>query len=151
MDTELYNEQPGALNINLDSRSFLSNTAKWGKFLAILGFIVVGLMVAGGLFSIAFLGAFSDGAGLSGFMGTGLLGVFYLVIALLYLLPVLYLYKFSTKMETGLRYNNEDVVTESFRNLKSLFKFMGILTIVMMALYVLLIIAMVAGFMGPLD
>lgn len=146
MDAELYNEQSYELNINLTSKSFLSYTAKWGKFLSIMGFIFVGLMVVGGLFATTFMSAVADGAGFgNGMIGGAFLGIFYLAFALLYFFPVLYLYKFSTKMETGLRMRDEEVVTDSFRNLKSLFKFMGVLTIVMLAFYALMLIAVTIG------
>lgn len=146
MDAELYNEQPYELNINLDSRSFLSNTARWGKFLSIMGFIFIGLMVVGGLFASTLMSTVADDAGYgSGIMGGAFFGFFYLIFALLYFFPVLYLYKFSTKMERGLRARDEETVTESFRNLKSLFKFMGVLTIVMLSFYALMLLAVTIG------
>ncbi|MHC2990649.1 hypothetical protein OB13_03275 [Pontibacter sp. HJ8] len=146
MEAEFYNEQPQGLNINLDSKTFLLNTAKWGKFLAIVGFVFVGLMVAGGLFASTVLGAMGEGAGLGGSaMGSAFFGVFYLLFALLYFFPVLYLYKFSSKMKIALSANNEELVSESFKSLKSLFKFMGVLTIVMLVAYALALLAVAFG------
>lgn len=145
MEAELYNEQPHSINIDLNARSFLQSTAKWGKFLAIIGFVFIGFMVVGLLFGSAFFSAMSEGAGFGGSMGGGFFSIMYLVFALLYFFPVLYLYKFSTKMESGLKLRNEELVTDSFKNLKSLFKFMGVLTIVMLAFYALLFLAVSIG------
>ena len=140
MEAELYYEQPSNLTINLDSRNFLSNTARWGKFLAIVGFVFVGLMVLLGLAAMS-MGS-SIGVGL---VSGALVSVFYLLFGLLYLLPVLYLYKFSSKMRIGLDSMDEGVIADSFRNLKSLFKFMGVLTIIMLGFYALAMLAVMSG------
>ncbi|MBB6609768.1 hypothetical protein H7F15_01845 [Pontibacter sp. Tf4] len=149
MEAELYADTPApqGLNLNLASEDFLRNTAKWGKFLAIVGFVGVGFMVLAGIFAGTMLGAAMSQAGGDGFgsAGGGFFTVFYLIFAALYFFPVLYLYKFSDKMKAALDSKDEDLITESFKNLKSLFKFMGILTIVILGFYGLAIIFMSIG------
>ncbi|EJF09964.1 MULTISPECIES: hypothetical protein [Pontibacter] len=140
MDTEFYNEQPQGLSINLESRDFLQNTAKWGKFLAIIGFVGVGIMVLFGVIALT-MGASLGGGAISGTF----LSLFYLLFAALYLLPVLYLYRFSSNMQTGLMTGDEETIAASFKNLKSLFKFMGVLTIVFLGFYALALLAMFFG------
>ncbi|MCP2043136.1 DUF5362 family protein [Pontibacter sp. HSC-36F09] len=82
-------------------------------------------------------------------MSGGVFSIFYLAMALLYFLPLLYLHRFSTKMIAGLDQNDEATVTHAFKNLKSLFKLLGILTIVMLVFYAFMMIAMSAGvFLG---
>ncbi|WP_345166501.1 DUF5362 family protein [Nibribacter koreensis] len=134
--------------------NFLYATAKWGKFLAIVGFVGVGIMVLIGLFGGSIMGAAMSTAmeadesinnPMLGSMGF-LFGFFYLLIAVLYFFPVLYLYKFSTKMQDGLRSKDEMTVESSFENLKSLFKFMGILTVVILGFYALIIVFGVGAF-----
>ena len=70
----------------------------------------------------------------------------YLVMALLYFMPVLYLFKFSRKMKLALANKNDDILADAFENLKSHYKFIGVLTIIMISLYVLIIgFSLVAG------
>ncbi|MER2998652.1 DUF5362 family protein [Pontibacter populi] len=150
MDAELYADAPAPqnLSLNLASEDFLRNTAKWGKFLAIVGFVMIGFIVLMGIFAGSVLGSVmskASGNGIGGGVGGTFFVVFYLIFALLYFFPVLYLYRFSDKMQHALRHKNEDLVTESFKNLKSLFKFMGVLTIIMLAFYALGLLFMAIG------
>ncbi|WP_242921998.1 DUF5362 family protein [Pontibacter liquoris] len=149
MEADLYNNNmPQSLTIDLASEDFLRHTAKWGRFLGIMGFIGVGLLVLFGLFAGSLMGnalSSKGNNGMAGFFGGGVFTVFYLVFAGLYFIPVLYLYQFSVKMQEGLRSRNQHQVTASFRNLKSLFKFMGVLTAIFLVLYAL---AMVFSLIG---
>ena len=140
MDTDFYNEQPQGLSINLESRDFLRNTARWGKFLAIVGFVGVGLMVLFGIMAL-FMGTSLGGGAISG----AFLSLFYLLFGVLYLLPVLYLHRFSSSMQDGLATGDEEIIAASFKNLKSLFKFMGVFTIIFLGFYALVLFAMFFG------
>jgi hypothetical protein len=51
--------------------------------------------------------------------------------------PCLYLNKFSVKMKTALNSINQEDFEDSFKNLKSLFKFYGILSIILLSFYAL--------------
>ncbi|GGG11747.1 DUF5362 family protein [Pontibacter amylolyticus] len=149
MEAELYNEQPLGMQLSPDSRYFLSAAAKWGKFLSIVGFVILGFVGLAGLFmSAIFLGGMGNVSGgnflNSATAGIGV-GLFYFLGALLYFILILYLYKFSSHMQTGLSTNNKEVISKSFRNLKSLFKFMGILTIIMLVIYALGLLFMPFG------
>lgn len=140
-------ENIGMMKLEIDerSRSFLKETAKWARFLAIVGFVMMGLMVLGGLFFGSTLAALS-GAGAGAAMGGGVLMIVYVIVALIYFFPLLYLFKFATKMQQALKTDDQGVLIESFENMKSCFKFMGIFTIVILAFYALmLIIALIAG------
>lgn len=155
------NEQtnPG-LHIDLANRSSLTEAAKWGKFLAIVGFVMCGLIVILAFFigtimtSLGALGSMGDmegmegmgGSGLPGFMGGAFLTVLYLLIGLLYFFPCLFLFRFADKMQLALRSEDQQYLTTSFENLKSLFKFMGILTIIVLCLYALgILIAIISA------
>ncbi|WP_439880644.1 DUF5362 family protein [Pontibacter sp. MBLB2868] len=149
MEAEFYNNTPSTqlLIINNDSASFLSSAAKWGKFLAIVGFVMIGLTVLFAFFAGSFFGPMMNELdGDTNFAGGAFFAVFYIVFALLYFFPVLYLYKFSSKMQDALRLQSENVIAESFKNLKSLLKFVGILTIVFFGIYALGLIFMMIGF-----
>ncbi|MFC4721831.1 DUF5362 family protein [Geojedonia litorea] len=127
------------LNMSNDVLGFLKETSTWTYFLSILGFIGIGLMVIFGLLFSTILGSMTDANPYEqvGF-NTGYLGLIYVAMALLYFFPVYYLYNFSRKMKTALRMKNNDDFSAAFSNLKSHYKFVGILTIVIISLYVLL-------------
>jgi hypothetical protein len=68
------------------------------------------------------------------------LTVVYLICALLFFFPCLYLYRFSVKMKLALASVSQENFDTSLQNLKSLLKFYGILTIVMLSIYALIFI-----------
>ena len=138
------------LQIDHQSNSFLSEAAKWGKFLAIMGFIFCGLFVIFALFAGTLIASMMQGlndAGASGgaAMSGGVVTFVYIVIALVYFFPCLYLFHFSSKMQAALRGNQQDLMNTSFRNLKSCFKFMGILMIIVMSIWVLVLIVAIGA------
>ena len=131
------------------SHGYLSETAKWAKFLAILGFIMCGFMAIAAFF-LPFLMSFVPEAeiGPMGMLGKGLgmmMTVLYLGLALLFLMPCLYLYRFSTKMKIALLQSDSEVLDTSFSNLKSFFKFYGIMSIISLSFYVLIFILTIVG------
>lgn len=121
--------------LNSEIKGYIKSISKWGKFLSIIGFIGIGLIVIIALFAgsmIARLGAMS-GAGASGAFVT----VIYLIVAVIYFFPVLYLWKASTNLGYAVDNNNELSLTEGFKNLKSHYKFIGIFMIVVLSIYIL--------------
>jgi len=128
------------LQIDQPVTTYLGETAKWAKFLAIIGFVFCGIMAiiavfAGSLMSTAF-GSMGGDGGMSGIFVT----LLYLVIAALYFFPCLYLFHFANKMQRALRQNDQGSLTDSFRNLKSCYKFLGILMIIVLAFYAIALI-----------
>ncbi len=129
-------------------RRHLSDTAWWAKFLSIVGFVVVGLMVVLA-FSVVYLMNMVSGSEESGIVGMSSAGLtsMYLAIAGFYFFPVFFLYKFATKMQTAIRENDTHELTISFSNLNKLYKFLGVLTIIILAIYgLVLLLAMIGGF-----
>jgi hypothetical protein len=122
----------------------LVTAAKWGKFLAIVGFIFCALMLFGGLASSLFLSSSFDSNNSSlPFMKYA--GVIYIVMAVALFLPCLYLMKFSTKMLEAVKSSNQESLDVSIANLKSMFKFYGIFILVILGIYALVIIFFIAA------
>jgi hypothetical protein len=124
---------------------FLRETKKWTYFLAIMGFIGAAFMLLAGIFmTIVFslIDVFANVPDKPDFP-FGLLGLLYVVLAVVYFFPAYYLYKFSKEMGDALLARDETKLTSSIRYLKKHFKFVGIMVIAMIALYVVLIIVMV--------
>lgn len=119
-------------------KTYLLEISKWGKFLAIVGYIGIAVLaiVAIALIVISFITSIKLDVGLS----LGTFGVIYFALAILYYFPVKFLYKFSIQIKKGLESDNNQDITLGFENLKSLFKFTGILTIVILSIYALLLV-----------
>lgn len=133
------------------SIGFLKVTKKWTYFISIIGFVGVGFMVLAGLlmgiiFSV--IDVFSGVPDVPDFP-FGILGFIYIIMAVIYFFPVYYLYKFSQDLGYGLRLMDEVRINSAFRFLKKHFKFIGILIIVLIAIYIIfiagIVIASVAG------
>lgn len=122
------------MNISEKAKHSLNETRKWTFFLSILGFVFIGLIVIGGFSIGTIMSAFSDES--LPFPGYAM-GFVYLILGALYFFPIYYLYKFSTNMKEALLHKTEESVEDAFLNLKSHYKFVGILTIVMLSIYLL--------------
>lgn len=131
------------LNIDPNSKSLLTEIAKWARFLAIVGFIVCGLVVIAGIVMAAAFNSvdnpYDDG---SAFMapsaGIGVAAIImYILVALIYFFPTLYLYRFGVRMRNALASSDQNTFNDSLSNLKASFRFVGILVIIMISLWIL--------------
>jgi Family of unknown function (DUF5362) len=129
------------LHVDHNVSAYLAETARWAKFMAILGFVGCGFMLLFSLFIGSFLSAALLRMGGGGTAGLGYMGGFlsfiYIVIAIVYFFPCLYLYNFASKMQVALRSNDQDQLSLSFRNLRSCYRFVGILMIIVLAFWAL--------------
>jgi len=143
----LDSDYSSGINLSPEIKDYLKETAKWAMLISIVGFFFIGLMVIGSIAMGFIFGAMSsEMPGLNDFpFPPALLSIVYLLFSLIGFIPILYLFRFATKMKSALQQNNDAVLSDAFRNLKSHYKFYGIFIIVMLALYLLLIIASVFG------
>lgn len=137
--------------IDQSSRAHLSEAAKWAKFLAIVGFVMCGLIVVAAIFAGSIFAmltnSYNEGYGGSATLTRGMgafVAVFYIGIAILFFLPYLFLFRFATRMKTALNTNDQLTLNTSFQNLKIMFRYVGILTIVMLSFYALIILIAIA-------
>lgn len=138
MENQIIDDSFG-LSLNDQMRSYIQEIARWANFLAIVGFIGLGFMVLGGLFASVMLtsmGSELGGLGISG----GLISLIYIVVALVAFIPLRYLFVYANKAKSALRSGSDAELTEAFMNLKSYFKFVGIMTIVAIGLYAVLLL-----------
>lgn len=136
-------EKSRAFEITDEIKTNLLITAKWSQFLAILGFIGMGFMViAGVVMSVAM--SVLPGHAKSGFpFPPFLLGALYVIVAAVYLFPLLYLFRFSTTAKQAIYKNNQEYLGNAFANLKSHYKTIGIIMIVFLCLYPIMILGIV--------
>lgn len=145
-----------------ESYHYLTEIQKWSRFLSIAGFVLLGLGV---LFMVLFA------AGLSQFKNPGqpsqfegfegmpelpmqsfaLGGVFILIIYLIgfviTFIPLLYLFRFSTRLKNALQTGNDQLLTNALESLKKHYKFLGILLIIVLVFYIMVILFSGLGFL----
>ena len=141
------------LGIDNISKSHLSEAAKWARFLAICGFVLLGLMVVYGIvmsFVIADMaGAMSQydstysANSLKNIMGIGMI-IFYIICAVIAFFPYYFLLRFANKMKAALVSNDQDALNGSFQNLKILYRYMGILMIISLVFMIFAILSIAA-------
>lgn len=141
------------LGIDNISKSHLSEAAKWARFLAICGFIFLGLMVIYGIvisFVFANMGSTmsqfdssSNTNNMANIMGVAMI-IFYIICAVIAFFPYYFLLRFANKMKAALISNDQEALNGSFQNLKILYRYMGILMIISLVLILFGILSMVA-------
>lgn len=143
-----HSEEPQNLQVDEVGQAYLLETARWGTFIAIIGFIIAGLLVLLGFFVMVIGGTVgSMSKAYSGLpIGFGFLGFIYIIFAGIYFFPSLKLINFSAGIKRSLPIKDQDEFNAALSKLKSLFKLVGILIIIMISFYILILIfAIVVG------
>lgn len=140
------NEEQPVLWISEDIRSFIYDTSKWTRLLAIVGFVTSALIAISALSVGAVLNTLSatNPANPMLQMNPLFLTLAYLIFALITFYPSYLLLKFSTSAKQAVLYADQPSLHTAMAKLKSFFKFYGVLTIIGIAIYGLAIIAMIA-------
>ncbi|MFB6319283.1 DUF5362 family protein [Saccharicrinis sp. FJH54] len=153
-------ENSYVLNVNENAAHYLYRSAQWSKFFAILGFISAGLMIFG---TFALMGMSSlipgmrqgmapqgQGLGPAAFLSSTVFilgGIFYFAMAIVNIVIAIKLYRFADKAIAALKTNDDEMLELSFKNMNSFLQILGILTIVVISIYVItLVVMMLAGF-----
>lgn len=136
--------------IELDRQALRSlyEAGGWATFLAILGFIMMGFLVLAGVFIGAVFSNLPTETQLP--FSSGIFTVFYFIIAAVYFFPIYYLFKFASMARAGIQARDSSQVSGALHHLKSHYKFVGILTIVGIAMYIVFILLFVALGMGKM-
>jgi hypothetical protein len=131
-------------NIEIEGETLtqLNKTRKWAMFLAIIGFIFLGLMLIIGLIAGTFLNTFNTGEKGLG-IPASLTFIPVLLIGAIYFFPVLFLFRFSKHISHAIHTLDKLEFHKAVKNLKAYFAYIGILIIIMLSIY--LIILVVAG------
>ncbi|MEO6407052.1 MAG: DUF5362 family protein [Ferruginibacter sp.] len=132
------------LQVDITAAAHLRETAKWAKFLAILGFVLSAFLVLAGIFAGSFLSGFSkmgDSAA-AGMISPGFISIIYIIIAVVYVMLSLFLYRFATKMLATLQHNDQQQFNDSLNNLRLVYKITGIIVVIYLCF---LVLAMVVG------
>ena len=124
---------------------FLQESAKWSKFMAIIGFIGVGLMVMVSLFMAIGFSAMGASTMPELPFPMSVFSILYVLFAAIYFFPVYYLYQYATKTSAALHSKNKQLLTDGLENLKSHHKFLGIFTLIIISLYGFIFVFAILG------
>ena len=148
------NQNFPSLGLGIDqlSKDHLMEASRWAKFLAIVGFVVCALVFIAGIFAGSFFSTLSDrlGSEYKGMLDVGsifstFLAIIYIGIAILYFIPCLFLFRFANYIKVAFTSGEQIDLNKSFQNLKKMFRFMGILTIIVLCFYLLIFLIGIAG------
>ncbi len=116
---------------------YLRKTKPWVRFMAVLGMIAMALMVLGGLGMAILGGGFFRYMGMMARIGMAAL---YLVLALLYLPPVLFLNRYASRIADLVEDRSAASLEEALRAQKSFWKYIGMFTLITMCIYALALV-----------
>ena len=134
------------LTLTSRAKGFLKETAKWCKFLSILGFIGLGLLFLSSFFISTIYGSMPQATSMPFNLGTAMT-IIYMLMIVIYIFPLYYLYQFSVKLKKAVTSKDDEVLANAFEMLKSHYKFVGVFTIIMLSIYIL---AGIVGLMGAI-
>lgn len=139
METPTENKK---IEIEQSTLKQLNTTRKWAMFLAIIGFIFLGIMIVVGLIAGTFLKAFGSGDNSFG-ISDSLMFIPVILLGLIYFFPVLFLFRFSKYISRAIQNLDKLQFHKAIKNLKFYFAYIGILIIIVLSIYIVILI--VAG------
>jgi len=132
------------IEIGQDTLDILNTTRKWTMFLAILGFIGIGVLLGAGVVTGLFLTVFNTTETQLGFPES-IIFVIVMFLAIVYFFPVFYLFRFSKNTSEAVRTYDKMKLHEAFWNLRAYYLYIGILVVVVLAIYIIFFIALGAS------
>lgn len=130
------------LHLNFNATVFLKNASKWATFLAVIGFIFSITLFIAAIFmgAVIFDDYFNEG-GIS--YQNGIASIVLAFLAITQFIPFYYLFKFANNTKSAIKYDNNDMIINAFRNLKSHFKFISIMIIITLLLFLAMAIGVI--------
>jgi len=123
----------------------LAGTKPWVRFFSVLMFVGAGLLLLVALVMAvagASIGKASGNPMFSGGMGVGI-AVIYGLLSIIYVYPGMKLWKYSNSIRNLLQTSAEVDLIDALNQQRAFWKFIGILFLSLLALYILIIIAAV--------
>lgn len=143
-------EEKPQLIIDDYGKADLLETARWAKFLSILGFVFMGFYLLGGIALVSAVATSPElGAVTKTFGATGIVFL-YAILGFIMIYPIYAQYLFSLRIKPAIKNTDSAKLNEAFRYLKNLYKYYGIIALIMIGFYglvfvIMLIVGAVAG------
>lgn len=133
--------------------SLLNDISKWARFLAVVGFIFLALMILGVISAGAIIMGSNNYMEMSGVYAAYNPGVFqwtyiitYTIIILIYFFPLYFLYQFANRTRKALKGNDSYELSRAWQSLRNHYMIIGILTIIALIFFVIALAMMVVGY-----
>lgn len=136
MNEETMNPSTTGMTVNSQMKSNLLTSAKWMKFLCIIACIGVALLVIAAIAIIAL----NSSLGANMPIGPSI-SLLYIILIALYIYPIIKGFQFANATKAACLTDSESQLARGFAGLGSLLKYFGILTIIVLIIYVLIFIA----------
>lgn len=145
METGYFKDTNPAPELKLDetAKAYLLETARWAKFISILGFIFLGFYMIGGIayayiiISSPELSTMTKGIGATGMF------LFYALFGFIIIYPVFALYKYTVLIKHAIKNTDTMTMNDAFRYHRNYYRYNGIITIILIGLYALVFIIMI--------
>lgn len=126
------------LEVDATAKNNFLEMARWTKFLAVLGFVTIGLLFVLGIVISFVLSNTSLGG--SQFSSLGAVGPVAFILVFLTIIgvnfyPIFALFRYSQCIKVAMNTDNKGELNNAIRHLKNMFRYIGILTIIMLAFY----------------
>ena len=115
----------------------LDQTRPWVRFLSILMFIGVGFLLLGALFVLV------GGAAMSRGMPTALFSIVYVLMAVLYTPPALFLWQYASAIKS-MDQRQSSGMEQALGAQRSFWRYVGILAVVLLVIYAIVLAVVVA-------
>ena len=137
MQTDTASNDLFNLGIDTSARELLKTSATWAKIIAVVSFISAGVSILA-----AVLGSVSSTGHVLGSIGS--VGGSLITAAITVSLN-LFLFRFASNMSEGLANMNQQQFNSGASNLRTYFKFIGILMIIFISLFLLAMLFFIMG------
>ncbi|MEG1555433.1 MAG: DUF5362 family protein [Bacteroidales bacterium] len=143
METLVPSETKNVLTITDKGKKDLKSMSCWVKFYAILGCVGIACLFFSGVFMLItrnFL-PFNETIPEWSSATMVLMGIIYIILAIIMIFPVLFLFRSAGCSNKALALNSDEYLEASIHNMKTFWKFTGIVNIVFLGLAVLMVFA----------
>ena len=132
--------------LSQNSMYYLRNTAPWIKFVSIAGLLMCIMLIA---FAVIIINAPIEttneylaklNSGMKNFIA-----VIYIFIAIMLLFPCIYLFIYSNRLKKFVRTNNTLSLEKAFAIQRKFWKYIGVLTIIILSFMSIAIVSLFAG------
>ena len=142
------NQNTTLFGLTLDpaAKSHLNDAARWAKLWAIVGFVMCAMILAFAIYAGTSHSVVSANNRYEGFdndmpvdrdaVRVGV-GIFYTIVAVVSFFPYFFLFQFASKVKSALASDDHQTLTSSFQSLKKTFRYLSILTIILLVLILL--------------
>ena len=144
IEEEMKIPETTGLRVTESAKADLLTAAKWSKILCVVGCIGLAFIV---IFAIFLMGASSLASTMFPDFPHGgvFMGILYLIIAVLYIYPLMKGFLFANGAKAACLSDDENELARGIKGLSSLTQFLGIITIIILVIYAFVILFVLIG------